>query len=759
MSSKDYMISDNHLLELDLSKGLGEIDAMQADAMTLVTREHFLKLIHQQVLVRNTQWTVQGGESLRVILEGGVSGDWLLMPFDLLSPAARRQYEFSQLSFWLINHLLRLDILGLLPLPVELKTLKEDLSPGDDLIQRGTSKQGVISSLGWRMPSWKTVWPEVDLIAFLERHPQHLSKVRQDQFMTQFNHLGLLIDAIFSLDSHSLVKLLYMQNPYVFFCADLVGHDMNSLAVQVWEAIGFRSFACNKSGDSNASSTTFSTGSAPFLSTKSSGMRYKRILSHMRLRMRPGIDSKGCAQPITSKYPELFKGLNVQQTQALQASLGVKLFVLTGGPGSGKTFTLSRIVQLRRLESATPIKIALCAPTGKARERMAEMALDSDCDLFTLHRILKVQQSLALQPSAIMPLPYHLVIVDEASMINYELFDALLNALDPETTLILVGDPNQLPPVDGRAPFHCIVEAFHSHHSSMVQLEKSHRVGSLEMLNFAEALLQGDQKNVMRALDEAKQGKDFKFLDLDAVYSMIKDEYLDLFQAQSTLDNAITALSKFRILASHNTGRYGVQAVNNCILTEILSKARKEFRKNSQNCSIYLPILITRNQEDLGLVNGQLVIAELKSADITPYLQRLITQVGDNKNAIMRALQSVSIFTTSVQRRELFLGQVEQWDFGFALTIHKSQGSEYEHAVLLLPQGAEAWGSPLLYTGFTRAKKKLCLFTDKKIVESIFLQDDILQKTSKKLCHQKRNLLQRQGLKEIGDLSVDLEND
>ena len=269
-----------------------------------------------------------------------------------------------------------------------------------------------------------------------------------------------------------------------------------------------------------------------------------------------------------------------KQEQAVQLAAAHPFFILTGGPGTGKTTTVLRI--LGHLLSLHPeLRIALAAPTGKAALRLQEAiaagvaALEVNdaiatallTQAHTLHRLLGYQRhQTTFKHHADNPLPYDLVIVDEASMMDLGLFAKLLRALKPNTRLLLVGDREQLPSVDAGAVF----KALCSEHSPLprVELTRNYRfaqdtgIGALAVAirngdaDLTELLLADDQDTscTQEPLPSASQMRDALWQRLGA--------YLRTLANCPEPDQAFEKLDELRILCAHRRGPYGAETIN-----------------------------------------------------------------------------------------------------------------------------------------------------------------------------------------------------
>jgi len=500
----------------------------------------------------------------------------------------------------------------------------------------------------------------------------------------------------------------------------------------------------------------------------------------------------------SSPNPLLSKGVEIDW-QKIACALSVKspLSVITGGPGTGKTYTVSRLIALASLIQGQerPLRMALAAPTGKAASRLYRSIesslltlsdrlrgrLDTSALLKrigaakTLHTLLGYQmRERRFRYSESKKLPLDLLVLDEASMIDAELMCSLLRALSPQTTLILLGDKDQLSSVEAGS---ILAElSGHVHPSRLAQLGDFYQGKQVEylcrvtglsveeqtplkppppstfnnwvMLNksrrfegyiaeLAQAINWGDQEGVsrvlikgaasdMRCISSEKMepllevclGQPSSFLAKGQSADLFADEakpnflnYLSILKAKGALSStlnpsslepvetwigdALLEFERFRVLCAINEGPLGSVAINQAIERRL---QKEGWIQTHGEWYSGRAIMLTRNQHDLGLSNGDvgLVVRDPPSkVDATARSYRAYFLAGSG-------FQSVSVNRLlSVQT-------------AYAMSIHKAQGSEYQHALVVLQDHAErSLTRELLYTGVTRAKKYLTLFQAK----------------------------------------------
>lgn len=362
----------------------------------------------------------------------------------------------------------------------------------------------------------------------------------------------------------------------------------------------------------------------------------------------------------TEADPSDFQQLTHEQRAALEMALSHSPFILTGGPGTGKTYTASCILKALLKSKPHQInRIAIAAPTGKAAlhlETTLKKAVDLKAEAMTLHRLCNKSEGM---------LPYDLYLVDEASMIDLELMAKFLGKIRSGARLILLGDPDQLPPVECGSLFKELCGTA----SHVAKLTHCLRAELKELVDCAKALLTTGE-----------------FLPSEAVEvhtsdSLELEEMLPFFPkgAETFSPQLLSDFNRFRILSPMRKGSYGVEAVNR----QILQKLWK-----SRGGSIFpVPILITANDPVLKLFNGETALLMTRHSPLEPphIDDRIYFSDGRNIPALL----------------------LPHYELAYCITVHKSQGSEFDHVLLLLGDDPLSRKRELLYTAATRAKKKL----------------------------------------------------
>jgi len=418
------------------------------------------------------------------------------------------------------------------------------------------------------------------------------------------------------------------------------------------------------------------------------------------------------------------------QKVAVANALARNFTIIAGGPGTGKTYTVTRLlVALQRLHHKQ-LKIALVAPTGKAAQRLSESIRSSlqqmnsagqiDAETLvaipdsasTLHRLLGVKRhSNCFRHDEKNPLNLDLLLVDEVSMIDLPLMTRLLRAMPDHARLVLLGDADQLPSVAAGSVLADLAPRPHSGysgknsvnltaltgyslpvsekaHDHLTLLQKGRRfdgeggigvLASHVIAGDADAswnLLNGDEEQISRVTRTDFNGW---------LIELVRRYYLPVLQAES-VEAAFTALARFRFLTATRVGPTGVEQINEIIENYLRAHEVIEGLSGHYHGR---PIMVTENHYGVGLFNGDVGLLWRNDA-----------------GHLLAAFQQAD-----GEIRWISPGRLPKLESVYAMTIHKTQGSEFEHVTLILPeQGSPILSRELLYTGITRASKQFTLW-------------------------------------------------
>jgi exodeoxyribonuclease V alpha subunit len=401
-----------------------------------------------------------------------------------------------------------------------------------------------------------------------------------------------------------------------------------------------------------------------------------------------------------------------EQRAAAEVALSQGLTVLTGGPGTGKTTTVARLLALL-VEQATMagnarLRIALAAPTGKAAARLQEAVqlevarLDPSerealigLHATTLHRLLgsRPDTSARFRHHRGNRLPHDVIVVDEASMVSLTMMARLLEAVRPHTRLLLVGDPDQLASVEAGAVLADLVDGLGE--AKVAALKTSHRFGE-SIGELATAIRMGDADRVVEVLRAG--GEHLEWIEAadprEQLRSVLVPQAFALRSAAILGDTvaALATLDEHRLLCAHRRGLFGVQHWNRQVERWLTEETGEPIWS-----SWYAgrPVLVTANDYGLGLYNGDTGVTVVD---------------GEALRAVIGGAGETLTFATSR------LADVETMH---AMTIHKSQGSQAnEVTVLMPPEDSRLLTRELFYTAVTRAKKRVRVVGSEAAVRS-----------------------------------------
>ena len=441
-----------------------------------------------------------------------------------------------------------------------------------------------------------------------------------------------------------------------------------------------------------------------------------------------GIDVESALIEIFGEVPMDEEGSPDLQFVAARRALTRPVTVIAGGPGTGKTRTVARIVATalhHAADGGDVPNVALAAPTGKAATRMKEAVEEEVADLVssgrlrapladallaieptTIHRLLGRRTRTAFRHGRSDPLPHDIVVIDETSMVSLPLLTRLLAAVRPEARLVLVGDPYQLASIDAGTVMADMVgpggvteEATSAPLAGRVtELRRGHRFeeGSATAA-LALAIRDGDADAVLHQLSvgatEVHWVRPDDAAGLDRLRQQVVSAALEVVVAALAGDGvaALMAATRIKVLAAVRRGPLGLFEWSDLVDRAVHSAVPPTLRGGRPK--VGTPVMVTRNDPVNRLSNGDVGV---------------VVQGDDGRWVVMAG---------STTPRRLAPARLGEWEPWWAMTIHKSQGSEFSHAVVALPTvDSPILTRELLYTAVTRAKPEVTVVASEEII-------------------------------------------
>ena len=386
------------------------------------------------------------------------------------------------------------------------------------------------------------------------------------------------------------------------------------------------------------------------------------------------------------------------QRAAISACLTGSVFILTGGPGTGKTTTLNGVIKILKAQKK---RILLCAPTGRAAKRMSDLTGEP---ARTIHRLLEVdftaKGELKFKRNETNPLPADVVIADEMSMVDALLMCSLVRAIKPTSKFIMVGDSNQLPSVGAG---NVLKDLIASHYIPSVELKEIFRQAAQSLIvTNAHRIVNGE----FPVLDDRQN--DFFFMN-KSLESDIAELVIQLAKQRLPDTYGFSPIDDIQVLCPTKMGMAGTKELNKQLQSALnppsQNKAELKFfdvifrtgDKVMQTKNDYDVLWTKNNEKGSGIFNGDIGI--IRSVD------------RFSQNVTIDFEGRVAIYTSEMLRR---------LEHAYAITIHKSQGSEYD--AVIIPITAFTHNllyRNLLYTGVTRAKKMIIVIGTKGLVKTM----------------------------------------
>jgi len=418
------------------------------------------------------------------------------------------------------------------------------------------------------------------------------------------------------------------------------------------------------------------------------------------------IDSTQLEAALDTLFPD--DATSADQRNAATLAVHNRFTVISGGPGTGKTATVVRILTLlSQLKLAAPERMLLCAPTGKAAARLREALADSlaavtpgdalPTDAVTAHRLLGWRPGKKPRYHAMRPLNCDLLVLDEASMVDLALMVSILEALPAHARLILLGDRDQLSSVEAGAVLGDICRAADSGPlaDTLAPLTHNWRFGAHSPIAaLASAVREARVTDALTLLDDPASAQiSLQAAQEDAALDALLAEQITPVYAEvarlvregADAKAVFEKLGSLMVLCAHRTGPRGVTDLNRRVSVQLGAGGAL-----SPGLPAYpgQPLMVTRNDSALGLFNGDVGVV-MPDADSPGRLQAVFLDAGGDERVVS-------------------LGRLPEHETAYAMTVHKAQGSQARQVVLVLPtQLSPVLSRELIYTGITRAEQSL----------------------------------------------------
>ncbi len=392
---------------------------------------------------------------------------------------------------------------------------------------------------------------------------------------------------------------------------------------------------------------------------------------------------------------QIDESLNEGQSLAVVGAMKKALCLITGGPGTGKTYTAGVFLRcLVRDTSVRPLRVAVVAPTGRAVQtleasirRMVDGGVGVIIEAKTIHGLVASSKSFV---------PYHIVIIDECSMIDSDVMLQLLQRLHSGTRVLMLGDPDQLPSIDPGQPFFEFLKvAKEEKRISHFALTECRRTTSEQLLDLANLVRTGDSYQFSEWF-ASKNGKDVSCVECTTqdewhqAQKLIENEIVLPWAGELSVQESMAQLRRATLLTTGRKGPFGTESIN---------------KRSSTSRGKFSPVLCVKNSYQLGVMNGDIGVLE---------------RSGQIDHIHFHHCSVPAVLCPRIEKAH-------------AMTIHKSQGGEFETVVIVIPPGA-CCDRRLIYTAITRAKQRVVLIGRRSdFVQALERRDERMSTLSQRL--------------------------
>ncbi|WP_068471489.1 exodeoxyribonuclease V subunit alpha [Candidatus Protochlamydia phocaeensis] len=411
-----------------------------------------------------------------------------------------------------------------------------------------------------------------------------------------------------------------------------------------------------------------------------------------------------------------------EQAQAIFKGCRHSLSLITGGPGTGKTYTAGQLIQIfwnsLSEEQKQKCQIVLTAPTGKAAANLQRSLSKATAKLEgfpalqakTLHALLGIKSHSGYAKDSINRLTADLIVVDESSMVDVKMMASLFEVLKKGSRLILLGDQHQLPSVEAGSVFVDMINMHRTHPDLSIpctQLKVCLRAELGSIIAFAQTINEGQADQALALLNQtAMPGISRLNLPNERKESQkvflnhVSGYFPSLVKAGQDPEQVLQLFNAIRILSPMRKGSFGVDAINQLLWQHV-------GQLSYQSGWLAIPILIVTNDYRQDLFNGE-----------TGVLMRKLPLRGVS-------LEDYALFPSRAQEgsvRRLSALLLPKYEYAYCLSVHKSQGSEFDRVVLVLPEGSELFGREVFYTAVTRARKHVEVYGSDIVIHKTISQ-------------------------------------
>jgi exodeoxyribonuclease V alpha subunit len=424
--------------------------------------------------------------------------------------------------------------------------------------------------------------------------------------------------------------------------------------------------------------------------TEEDGRIYRQVTRDREVRTASDLlERAGCEAAIDHEpdHPE-DESLTGEQWQAVNGAFAARVSIVTGGPGVGKTVCTKSIVSEAR---GANLRIALCAPTGRAARRLTEA---TGQEAMTIHRLLEWRPGSEPTFKPGHPLPVDLIVVDEASMINLHMADVLLGGIGHDTHVVLVGDADQLPPIGAGKPFADLIE---SGIVPVTRLTHIFRQAARSMITTAAHEVNLGQPPHLEPGED--QRRDFFFVERQTPVRC-RDAVVEMVGERVRAGLGLDPIRDAQVLAPVYRGEAGIDELNLRLQQELNPDGRPAI---SERFRIGDRLIQTRNSHELGLMNGTICF--------------LTEDDPDEEAAVLETDDGETVIVPYDEAGDLKLA--------YAISVHKSQGCEIPVVVFVCSRSSSGMLTrPLIYTAITRAKEMCVIVGDRPALESGVRRDE-----------------------------------